>query len=73
MAVSEGRVPLVLCGGNIIQRNCIFPSPWLLVLTPVAEIGRPASLCQEDLISAETTGGLDCCREAVPELDTASA
>lgn len=41
MAVSEGGVPLVLCGGNIVQRNCIFPSPWLLVLTPVAEIGRP--------------------------------
>lgn len=36
----EEGCSLVLCGSNIIQGNWIFQSLWLLVLTPVAEIGR---------------------------------
>lgn len=43
VTVSGGRMPLVLCGGSVIQRNWIFPRLWLPARTPVAEIGR---LCQ---------------------------
>lgn len=63
---------LVLCGSNTVQGNWIFRHLWLLVLTPVAEIGRLCKPRQEDLISAQATGGPDCSWElkALPDPDT---
>lgn len=69
MAVSEGRMPLVLGGGSLTQRNRTFPSLWLRALAPAAEIGGLRRPLPEDLIPAETPGG-PTVLERLPEPDT---